>query len=288
MAAITASLVKELRERTGLGMMDCKKALVETDGDIEKAIEELRKSSGMKAAKKAGRTASDGLVKVKISDDGKKAVLVEINCETDFAARDDNFIQFTETVVDQVFTSGTTDVQKLLDDGLEAVREAVVQKIGENISVRRAEVVEPTAGQVVSYVHTNGKIGVLVNVEGGDEELARDIAMHIAATNPLVVSGDDMPAEAVAKEREIYAAQAEDSGKPPEIVEKMIDGRIRKFMAENSLLDQPFVKDGDMKVSALLKKQSASINSFVRYEVGEGIEVEEVDFAAEVAAQLNQ
>ncbi len=288
MAAITASLVKELRERTGLGMMDCKKALVETDGDIEKAIEELRKSSGMKAAKKAGRTASDGLVKIRLSDDGMKAALVEVNCETDFAARDENFVAFTDTVINQVFDAGNGDVEALLDGGLEATREAVVQKIGENISVRRAEVLEVTEGQLASYVHSNGKIAVLVNMNGGDEELAKDVAMHIAATNPLVVSGEDMPEEVVAKEREIYTAQAQDSGKPPEIVEKMIDGRIRKFLAENALVDQPFVKDGDTKVGKLLQQNSASIISFVRYEVGEGIEVEEVDFAAEVAAQLGQ
>lgn len=280
MAAVSASMVKELRERTGLGMMDCKKALVESDGDMEAAIENLRKSSGMKAAKKAGRIASDGLLSSKV--DGGTGVLVEVNCETDFAARDESFIAFVKMVTDKVFESGESDIEAL---GLETDRENLVQKIGENISIRRAEVFKDE-GTVVGYVHTNGRIGVMLSMEGGSEDLGKDVAMHIAAMNPTVVSPDDAPADLVAKEREIYTAQAQDSGKPPEIVEKMIDGRIRKYLAEISLLEQAFVKDGDIKIAALLKKEGAVVNRFVRYEVGEGIEKEEEDFAAEVQKQL--
>ena len=283
--AVTAAQVKELRERTGLGMMDCKKALTEADGDIELAIETLRKSSGMKAAKKAGRTASDGLVRLRRSDSGDFSVLVEVYCETAFAARDENFASFVDEVADAVFEPRETDIAKLLESGFEARREALVQKIGENVSIRRAAIVENPAAD---DVHTNGKIGVLVAVEGGDGELAKDVAMHIAATNPMVVSPDDVPAEVVAKEREIYAAQAADSGKPDDIVEKMVEGRVRKYLAELSLTEQPFVKDSGTKVGKLLKSAGASVASFVRYEVGEGIEKEEADFAAEVAAQMNQ
>lgn len=280
MAAISASMVKELRERTGLGMMDCKKALVEADGDLEGAIEILRKSSGMKAAKKAGRIAADGTLGCKV--DGGKGVMVEVNCETDFAAKDASFLAFVETVTEKAFEAGIGDIEAL---GLEADREALVQKIGENISIRRAEVME-TDETVVEYIHTNGKIGVLLSMSGGDIELGRDVAMHIAAMNPTVVGPDDAPEDLVAKERIIYTAQAEESGKPPEIVEKMIDGRIKKFLSEISLLEQPFVKDGDTKVGKLLSGQGASISKFARFEVGEGIEKEEEDFAAEVQKQL--
>lgn len=281
--AVTAAQVKELRERTGLGMMDCKKALTETSGDIELAIETLRKSSGMKAAKKAGRTASDGLVRMRVGDGF--AVLVEVNCETDFAARDENFTYFVDEVADAVLETKQTDVAQLLESGFEAKREALVQKIGENVSIRRAALLENPGAD---YVHSNSKIGVLVALEGGDEALARDVAMHIAASNPMVVSPDDVPADVVSKEREIYTAQAADSGKPAEIVEKMIEGRVRKYLAEISLTEQPFVKDSATKVGKLLKGAGASVSCFVRYEVGEGIEKEEADFAAEVAAQMQQ
>jgi elongation factor Ts len=286
MVKIPSLMVKELRDRTGLGMMDCKKALVDSEGDIDQAIETLRKSSGMKAAKKAGRTASDGLVSIRKSDDGQTGVLVEVNCETDFAARDENFRSFVDGVTELVFAAEQVDLEKLLAEGLEERREALVQKIGENINVRRAERYNSDGKQVSSYVHTNGKIGVMVELEGGTEELGKDIAMHVAATNPTVITSDQLSEVELAKEREIYIAQAEDSGKPPEIVEKMVEGRIRKYLAEISLVEQPFVKDPDVKVGGLLKSANATISRFVRYEVGEGIEVEKDDFAAEVAAQL--
>jgi len=286
MAEIKASMVKELRERTGLGMMECKKALTEAGGDIDVAIEELRKSSGMKAAKKAGRTAAEGAVAIRISDDGKCGVLVEVNSETDFAARDQNFLAFVDTVVSKVATDRQTDIEALMADGLEDARQALVQKIGENISVRRAEVVE---GDLIGgYAHANNKIAVLVNLSGGSQELAKDVAMHVVAMNPQVAKPGDMPAEVVAKEREIFVAQAAESGKPADIVEKMVEGRVRKFLAESSLVEQPFVKDSDQKVGQLLKAGSADILGFTRFEVGEGIEKEEVDFAAEVAAQVQQ
>jgi elongation factor Ts len=282
MTAVSASMVKELRERTGLGMMDCKKALVDSGGDMEAAIENLRKSSGMKAAKKAGRIASDGLLSIKVNDG--IGVIVEVNCETDFAARDDNFVAFVKTVTDKVFDLKEANIEAL---GLETERENLVQKIGENISIRRAQVFKDE-GTVVEYLHTNGRIGVMLSMEGGSEDLGKDVAMHIAAMNPTVVSSEDAPADLVAKEREIYTAQAQDSGKPPEIVEKMIDGRIRKYLAEISLLEQAFVKDGDTKIGALLKNAGATVNRFVRYEVGEGIEKGEEDFAAEVQKQLGK
>ena len=239
MAAITASMVKDLRERTGLGMMDCKKALVEADGDAELAIENLRKSSGMKAAKKAGRTAADGGCWLPRSRT-VLGVMVEVNCETDFAAKDDNFQNFVRTVTDQVFAAKSSLISRALNDaGMEKVREELVQKIGENVSIRRAAVLE---GNITHYIHGTGKIGVMVILEGGDEELGKDIAMHIAAADPqpLYTHTSEVPADLIAKEREIYVAQAAESGKPAEIVEKMVEGRVRKFLAEISLVEQPF------------------------------------------------
>jgi elongation factor Ts len=283
---MSAALVKELRERTGLGLLECKKALKAADGDVNKAIEEMRKSSGMKAAKKAGRTAADGVVAVKISDDGSYGVVVEVNSETDFAARDENFRGFVSKVVDTAFDSKQTDVATLMSGELEAAREALVQKIGENTSTRRVGLVESDAGVVGAYVHGTNKIAVLVALKGGDQDLAKDVAMHVAAVHPQVVSVADMPEDVVAKEKEIYTAQAQESGKPPEIIEKMIGGRIKKFLAENSLVEQAFVKDPDVTVGKLVSAADAEVISFVRFEVGEGIEIEEVDFAAEVAAQL--
>ena len=281
--AITAALVKELRERTGLGMMECKKALVEVDGNIEKAIEELRKSGQAKAAKKAGRTAAEGVVAVRIADDARFGMLVEVNSETDFVARDDNFLNYVNSVVKHAFDTRQVDIPALMDGELETARLALVQKIGENISVRRAAALE---GDIVgSYVHSNSRIAVLVSLENGNAELARDIAMHIAAVNPQVVNKDDMPADLVAKEKDIFRAQAMESGKPAEIVEKMIAGRMNKFLAENSLVEQPFVKNPDVTVGKLAAEAGATIKGFIRFEVGEGIEKEVVDFAAEVRAQ---
>lgn len=282
MSQVTASLVKELRDRTGLGMMECKRALVEADADIDKAIEDLRKSSGMKAAKKAGRMAADGLVSVKV--EGGYGVVVEVNSETDFVARDEGFQGFVAAVVNAGFSSKATDMTALMEGDLESAREALVQKIGENISPRRISSVE--ADVVGGYVHSNNRIAVIVGLSGGDEELAKDVAMHVAAVNPAVVSSDQMPADIVAAEKEIFAAQARESGKPEEIIEKMIVGRVNKFLKESSLVDQPFVKDPDTSVGNLVKSAGAEILSFVRFEVGEGIDVEEVDFAAEVAAQV--
>ena len=283
---MSASLVKELRERTGLGLLECKKALAAANGDVEAAIEELRKSSGMKAAKKAGRTAADGIVATRIAEDGSYGVVVEVNSETDFVARDDNFLGFVKQVVDKAYEGRIADVAELAGDDVESARQALVQKIGENISVRRSVVIEANDGVVGGYVHGNSRIAVLVALKGGDQDLAKDIAMHVAAVNPQVVSPEHMPQDVIAKEREIYTAQAEDSGKPAEIVEKMIDGRIRKFLSENSLTEQAFVKDPDTTVGKLVKAAGAEIVSFTRFEVGEGIEVEKVDFADEVAAQL--
>ncbi len=278
-------MVKELRERTQVGMMDCKKALVTAQGDMELAIENLRKSSGLKAAKKAGRIASDGLVGIQVAEDSSLGVMVEVNCETDFAARDENFTAFVQTVVDRVFKSRETSIEALLPTGLESERESLVQKIGENISIRRAEVYSDP--DVYSYVHTNSKIGVLLSMEGGDRILGRDLAMHIAAVEPQVLNPSDVPEDVIAREREIYTAQAGDSGKPPEIAAKMIEGKLRKYMADISLTEQPFVKDSNIRVGALLKKANARVTGFVRYEVGEGIDKGPDDFAAEVAAQLS-
>ena len=290
MTSITASMVKELRERTGLGMMDCKKALSDADGDMEKAIEDLRKASGLKAAKKASRVAAEGVVMTKISEDGNRGVIVEVNSETDFVARDENFLDFAKKTLDSAFEEDKASVEELLEKGLEVSRQALVQKIGENINLRRLERLNfenANQGIVESYVHNNGKIGVLISLQGGDEALARDIAMHVAAVNPMVVRPEDVPEDILAKESEIYSAQARDSGKPEEIVEKMISGRLRKFVAEVSLLEQQFVKDPETTIRELLKEVGADIVQFVRYEVGEGIEKAEDDFAAEVAAQLS-
>ena len=285
MANITAALVKELRDRTGLGMMDCKKALAEAEGDIDKAIEDLRKAGSMKAAKKAGRTAAEGAVLSRIADDGSYGVMVEVNTETDFAARDDNFTSFARKVLDTAYERKEADVQRLMEGELEDARMGLVQKIGENIGVRRVAIAEAEGAVVGSYVHSNNRIAVLVTLRGGDQELARDVALHVAAANPMVVKAEDVPAEVLSKEGEIFTAQAAESGKPADIVEKMVSGRLRKFVEEVSLMEQAFVKDPDTKVGALVKNANAEILNFVRFEVGEGIEKEEVDFAAEVAAQ---
>lgn len=284
--AITAALVKELRDRTGLGMMECKKALVETDGDVDLAIENLRKASGLKAAKKADRTAAEGIVVARTADDGSYGMVIEVNSETDFVARDESFQAFTKQVLDTAFETKQTDVAALMDGDLESARAALVQKIGENIGVRRISAVTPTEGVVGAYVHSNNRIAVLVELKGGNADLARDIAMHVAAVNPQVVNPEDVPADVVEKEKDIIKAQPDMEGKPDNIVEKMMGGRINKFLKEISLTEQPFVKDPELTVGALAKKSDAKVESFSRFEVGEGIEKEVDDFAAEVAAQL--
>lgn len=288
--AVSAALVKELRERTGLGMMECKKALEETNGDIEVAIDNLRKSGQAKAAKKAGRTAAEGAVLAKVSADGKTGILVEINSETDFVARDESFRAFVEEVAAVVLNTKVTDIASLLQQKVssgstvEEARSALVQKIGENIQVRRATILEGE-DVVGAYVHS-GRIGVLVALKGGNAELAKDVAMHVAASSPMVVNSSEVNEATIAKEREIYTAQAADSGKPADIVAKMVEGRIAKFLKEVSLVDQPFVKDPDLTVGALTKKAGAEVRKFLRFDVGEGIEKEEKDFAAEVMAQV--
>lgn len=284
MAEITAALVKELRERTGLGMMECKKALVAAEGDIEKAIDDMRAAGAIKAAKKAGNIAAEGSIAVKIAADGKAGMIIEVNSQTDFLALQDDFKGFVAASLDKAFADNLTDAAPLIAAQEEA-RLALVSKCGENVNIRRLTRVE---GDVVgSYLHGH-RIGVLVVLKGGNAELAKDIAMHVAASNPAVLSPADVSEELVAKEKEIFLQLNADkiAGKPENIVENMVKGRINKFLAEASLVEQAFVKDPEIKVGDLAKKAGAEIISFVRYEVGEGIEKAEVDFAAEVAAQV--
>ena len=283
MSNISASQVKELREKTGLGLMDCKKALEESQGDMELAIEELRKTSGIKASKKSGRSAADGLIAIKSQDD--QYFMIEVNCETDFVARDDSFVEFTSQTLDSYVSNPESSLEEILANGAEDNREKIVQKLGENIVIRRIAKTEESS-VTGSYLHSNQKIGCIVSLEGGDESLANDIAMHASATDPMAVTPSDIPTETVEKEREIFRAQSEGSGKPPEIVEKMIEGKVAKFLSEASLTEQDFVKDPNMKISQLLKENNANILNFIRYEVGEGIEVEKVDFATEVMSQI--
>ena len=283
MSAISASQVKELREKTGLGLMDCKKALEGANGDMELAIEELRKTSGVKASKKSGRSAADGLIAIEST--AQDIFMIEVNCETDFVARDDSFVSFTKETLQTFIGNPESSLEELLNNGIEDNREKLVQKLGENIVVRRVAKTE-NSSTVGSYLHSNQKIGCIVSLDGGDESLANDIAMHAAATDPMDISPSDIPEEIVAKEREIFKAQSEESGKPAEIIEKMIEGKVSKFLAEVSLTEQDFVKDPNTKISQLLKDNNANILSFIRYEVGEGIEVEKVDFASEVMSQI--
>lgn len=287
--AITAAQVKELRERTGAGMMECKKTLVETNGDIEAAIEQMRMSGLAKADKKADRVAAEGIIAVARSTDGKQAVLVEVNCETDFVAKGDDFTAFANTVANTALNAGVSTAEALLettiDSGntVEHSRKELIAKIGENITVRRVSRVE-AEGVVGAYMH-GSRIGVLTGLKGGDEALAKDIAMHVAASKPVCISADNVPAEVIEKEKEIFTAQAAESGKPPEIIEKMIGGRINKFLKEITLVGQPFVKDPDQTVEKLLAANGATVTAFERLEVGEGIEKKEEDFVAEVMAQ---
>lgn len=288
---ISAAMVKDLRERTGLGMMECKAALTETRGDMNAAIDLLRKKAGAKVEKKAGRTAAEGAIGVYLSSDRKLAALVEVNSETDFVAKGDDFQAFANAIAAAIAKHNPADENAVNDIPLDSgetvakIREGLVAKLGENIGVRRFVRLAAKSGQVASYVHGR-KIGVLVEVAGGDETLARDIAMHIAASKPECVSKEQVPAELIAKEKEIFSAQAAQSGKPANIIEKMVEGRINKFLAEITLLGQPFVKDPDSSVEKLLKTKGATVAGFTRYEVGEGIEKKTGDFAAEVMAQV--
>ena len=290
--AITASLVKELRERTGAGMMECKKILTETDGDIELAIEEMRKRGAAQAGKKADRVAAEGTIVTLV--DGQKGVAVEVNSETDFSAKDEFFVEFSKKVAQTVLTSAPIDIDALssspMADGstVEEARQALIQKIGENITVRRFQVIEAGEGEFVGAYQHGNKISVLTRLSGGSEDLAKDVAMHVAASKPVCISADEVPADLLAKEREIFAAQAAESGKPPEIMEKMVDGRVRKYLNEVTLLGQAFVKDPDVTIEKLLKSAGADCKQFVRYEVGEGIEKKEDDFVSEVMAQAGK
>lgn len=289
--AITAAQVKDLRERTGAGMMECKKALVETDGDIDVAIENMRKSGAAKADKKAGRVAAEGLLRVQTSDDGKQAAIVEVNCETDFVTKGDDFQNFVDAVAKVALDNQTADIDALLntamDDGISVADSCknLIAKIGENMNVRRVQLIENNDGIVANYLH-GSRIGVVVSLNGGDETLARDVAMHIAATNPQAISADDVDPTLIEKEKDIFTAQAKESGKPDEIIEKMITGRIAKFLKEITLVGQPFVKDPDQTVEKLLKANNATVVSFTRFEVGEGIEKKEENFADEVMGQI--
>lgn len=290
MAQISAALVKELRERTGSGMMECKKALQSTDGDIEAAIEHLRKTGQAKAEKKAGRTAAEGIITIKATDDGRTVAMLEVNCETDFVAKDENFQGFADTVAGIVLSQKPAGLDELMalsmTDGktVDEARKDLIAKIGENVNIRRFIVVDSESGILNSYLHGT-RIGVIVELDQGTAELAKDIAMHVAASRPLCVSAEQVPAETLDKEREIYRAQAAESGKPADIVEKMVDGRVRKYLQEVTLLGQPFVKDPDQSVEKLLKSNNASVNRFERFELGEGIEKKVENFAEEVMAQ---
>ena len=289
MADISASMVMELRQRTGLGMMECKKALTETAGDLAKAEDLLRVKSGAKASKAAGRIAAEGVIGLSVAPDAKVAAMVEVNCETDFVAKNDDFRAFAAEIAQVVVREAPADVEALAGcklasgETVEARRIALVQKIGENMSVRRFARRE-AKGRIASYVHGT-RIGVLVDLTGGGDTLGKDLAMHVAASKPVAVDRSGVPADVVAHERQIAAARAAESGKPPNIVEKMVDGAVAKYLAEVTLLAQPFVKgDGKETVAALLKAQGATVNGFVLFVVGEGIEKKKDDFAAEVAA----
>lgn len=291
MATITAALVKELRERTGSGMMECKKALVESNGDIDAAIEAMRKSGLAKADKKSDRIAAEGIIAIETSADGKRAVMIEVNSETDFVAKADDFINFVSQVANKVLEAQPASVEELMGlalsdagDSVETVRQALVAKIGENIQVRRFELLTAEEGVIGSYRHGD-RIGTMVKLTGGDLALAKDLAMHVAASRPQAVSAADLPAELLEKERDIVATQARDSGKPEAIIEKMVEGRMQKFVNEISLLGQSFVKDPDVTIEKLVKQANATVDAFSFFEVGEGIEKATDNFVEEVMAQ---
>ncbi len=292
---ISSAKVKELRERTGAGMMECKRALVEAGGDIERAIDLMRKSGIAKAAKKAGRIAAEGVIVIAQDPQGQRAALVEANCETDFVTKADDFKEFAEAIAGCVLRHCPSDLAALADlplreggDTVEVRRQALVARIGENIRVRRFALLETAGGVLATYLHGNKRIGVLVDLEGGEAGLAKDIAMHIAASRPLCVSEDQVPPELIAREKEIYAAQAAQSGKPAAIIDRMVGGKLQKYLAEITLVGQPFVKDPEITVGKLLAHARASVRAFVRFEVGEGVEKRHGNFAQEVMAQVGR
>jgi len=289
---VTAEMVRELRERSGVGMMECKKALVECAGDLEAAFEHLRKTGAAKAARKSGRVAAEGAIVAAVSADGRQVALVEVNSETDFVAKDENFTGFADAVARTVLAHGPVDVAALKGLNLAGASETVdlarlqlIARIGENIDIRRFVLVNSTGGRAVHYLH-GSRIGVVVDLHGGDEALGRDVAMHIAASRPVCVDEAEVPAELLSKEREIYSAQAAESGKPANIIEKMVEGRLKKYLEEVTLVGQPFVKNPDQTVGRLLADAGAKVAGFFRLEVGEGIEKKQENFAEEVMAQV--
>jgi len=284
MADISASQVKELRKKTGIGLMDCKKALQESDGDIELAIVNLRKNSILKAEKKSSRSAIEGIILVEIIDDLNKVILVEVNCETDFVSKDENFLKFCNQVLIASKNNLEGDILEKVNKDMDEARKVLIQKIGENIVIRKIKSIN--GGVINFYIHSNKKIGTIVSLSAGDKELAKDIAMHVTASHPLVILSEDLSEDILNKEKEIIKSQVSQENKSPEIQEKMIQGRLNKYLAEVSLVKQPFIKDPSKSVEELLIESKAEVNSFFRIEVGEGIEVEEVDFAAEVMAQI--
>ena len=290
---ITASMVKDLRTQTGAGMMDCKKALVEAEGDIAKAVDILREKGLSQAAKKASRVAAEGAVGSAVSEDGKTGTILEVNCETDFVGTNEDFRNLAASIADQILAVNPADVEALLDSEIDGkkVRDLVteaVAKIGENISVRRFVRDESAEGKVYSYIHGGGKIGVLVEMIGADDELGKDIAMQVAAANPSYLDRTQVSRAEIDHEKEVLAVEARNEGKPENIIEKMVIGRINKYYKEVCLVDQEFIKDGDLTISKLLKSKNASVVRFARYQLGEGIEKKQDDLAAEVAKQLNQ
>lgn len=293
MAAITASMVKELRTSTGAGMMDCKKALTEADGDMAKAVDILREKGLSQAAKKAGRIAAEGAVVSYVSEDGKVGVIVEVNCETDFVGHNEGFQTLAKSIAKQVAVAVPADVDALLASEMDGktvkdlVTEAVA-KIGENISVRRFERFESAEGQVYSYIHGGGKIGVLVDMKGGDAELGKDVAMQVAAANPSYLNRDQVPAAELEHEKTVLSEQARNEGKPEKIIEKMVIGRINKYYKEVCLLDQEFIKDGDLTITKLLKSKGAEVARFARFQLGEGIEKKQENFVEEIQKQINK
>ena len=293
MAQITAAIVKELRERTGAGMMDCKKALVATEGDMEKAIDFLREKGLSQAAKKAGRVAAEGAVVAHVTEDGKVGAIVEVNCETDFVGQNENFQALAKSIAALIVETNPADVETLLASEMDgkAVKDVVTEaiaKIGENISVRRFVRFESAEGKIYSYIHAGGKIGVLVDMKGGDLELGKDIAMQVAAANPQYLDRTEVPASELEHEKDILTEQARNEGKPEKIIEKMVLGRINKYYKDVCLVDQEFIKDGDLTISKLLKSKNAEVARFARFQLGEGIEKKQENFAEEVAAFIKK